>query len=148
MRPIGGLLVFVVRMVIEKDFFFWEEMAGLFGLCSPRWCIGGDFNVVRFVAKKSNGRRQTRSMNEFNNFISDANLCDPPLQNANFTWSNNRESVIWCRLDRFLFSTGWEEVFLGNRQIALTRVTSDHCPVMMDTIKVKWGPCPFRLENM
>ncbi|KAK9950555.1 hypothetical protein M0R45_006040 [Rubus argutus] len=58
-------------------------------------------------------------MNEFNNFICDANLCDPSLQNANFTWSNNRESVIWCRLDMFFFFY-W----------------------------VKWGPSPFRLENM
>ncbi|KAK9938260.1 hypothetical protein M0R45_015010 [Rubus argutus] len=87
-------------------------------------------------------------MNEFNNFITDANLCDPPLQNANFTWSNNRERVIWCRLDRFLFLLGGRRVFPGNRQIALTRVTYDHCPVMTDTIKVKWGPSPFRFENM
>ena len=28
----------------RKD--FWEELAGLFGLCSPNWCVGGVFNVV------------------------------------------------------------------------------------------------------
>ncbi|KAK9930653.1 hypothetical protein M0R45_027684 [Rubus argutus] len=52
------------------------------------------------------------------------------------------------RLDRFLFSTGWEDVFSDARQLALTRVTSDHCPVLLDTNIVKWGPAPFRFENM
>ncbi|KAK9930652.1 hypothetical protein M0R45_027684 [Rubus argutus] len=87
-------------------------------------------------------------MLDFNNFIRDTNLCDPALQNAEFTWFNNREIVIWCRLDRFLFSTGWEDVFSDARQLALTRVTSDHCPVLLDTNIVKWGPAPFRFENM
>jgi hypothetical protein len=87
-------------------------------------------------------------MIEFNNFITDTNLCDPALQNAEFTWSNNRENVIWCRLDRFSFSTGWEDDFPEIRQLALTRVTSDHCPVLLDTINVKWGPSPFRFENL
>ncbi|KAK9928967.1 hypothetical protein M0R45_026080 [Rubus argutus] len=87
-------------------------------------------------------------MLDFNNFIRETNLCDPALQNAEFTWSNNREIVIWCRLDRFLFSTGWEDVFSDARQLALTRVTSDHCPVLLDTNIVKWGPAPFRFENM
>ena len=87
-------------------------------------------------------------MIDFNNFITDTNLCDPVLQNAEFTWSNNRENAIWCRLDRFLFSTGWEDVFSDARQLALSRVTSDHCPVLLDTNNVKWGPAPFRFENM
>ncbi|GMP92133.1 hypothetical protein CsSME_00042487 [Camellia sinensis var. sinensis] len=33
---------------------WWGEMAGLFGLCSPNWCVGGDFNVVRRVSEKLN----------------------------------------------------------------------------------------------
>ena len=28
---------------------FWWELFGLYGLCSECWCIGGDFNVVRWV---------------------------------------------------------------------------------------------------
>ncbi|KAK9929868.1 hypothetical protein M0R45_026941 [Rubus argutus] len=87
-------------------------------------------------------------MTDFNNFITDTNLCDTPLQNAEFTWSNNMENAIWCRLDRFLFSTEWEDNFPDVRQLALPRVTSDHCPVLLDTIKVKWGPTPFRFENI
>lgn len=34
---------------------FWEELAGLYGVCGPNWCVGGDFNVVKFPSEKSNG---------------------------------------------------------------------------------------------
>jgi exonuclease III len=64
---------------------FWEELAGLYGLCGPRWCVGGDFNVVRFPSEKSSGGRMTRSMRAFNNFLQDTNMRDPNLLNAEFT---------------------------------------------------------------
>lgn len=128
--------------------YFWEELAGLYGLCGSRWCLGGDFNVVRFLSEKSNGGRVTKSMKEFCEFIRETNLCDPPLQNAEYTWSNLSENVVWCRLDRFLYSVEWENVFPNVRQSALNRITSDHCPVLLDTISLKWGPSPFRFENM
>ncbi|CAL8995026.1 unnamed protein product [Prunus brigantina] len=101
---------------------FWEELAGLFGLCGNKWCIGGDFNVVRFVSKKSNEGRMTSSMKNFNDFIDDTNLRDPHLLNACFTWSNfrenasdqnffYRENAVCRRLDRFLFFEAWEDSF-------------------------------------
>lgn len=34
---------------------FWDELAGLYGVCSPIWCVGGDFNVVRFPSEESGG---------------------------------------------------------------------------------------------
>ncbi|KAK9922241.1 hypothetical protein M0R45_030715 [Rubus argutus] len=87
-------------------------------------------------------------MKEFCEFIRETNLCDPPLQNAEYTWSNLRENVVWCRLDQFLYSVEWENIFPNVRQSALNRITSDHCPILLDTIGFKWGPCPFRFENM
>ncbi|CAL9004761.1 unnamed protein product [Prunus brigantina] len=90
---------------------FWEELAGLFGLCGNKWCIGWDFNVVRFVSEKSNGGRMTSSMKNFNDFIGDTNLRDPHLLNVGFTWSNLRENAVCRRLDRFLFFEAWEDFF-------------------------------------
>ncbi|KAM1060262.1 hypothetical protein TB1_024191 [Malus domestica] len=86
-------------------------------------------------------------MRIFNQFIQDSELIDPNLLNAQFTWSNFREETVCRRLDRFLFSGGWEESFPHARQKALARVTSDHCPIELDTSKVTWGPGPFRFEN-
>ncbi|KAK9943830.1 hypothetical protein M0R45_009426 [Rubus argutus] len=139
--------VYGPNKVRDKD-DFWEELAGLYGLCGPRWCVGGDFNVVRFPSEKSNGGRMTRSMRVFNNFLQDTNMRDPNLLNAEFTWSNLREEAVCCRLDRFIFTLEWEELFTNARQKILVRVTSDHCPIELDTSKLKWGPCPFWFENI
>ncbi|KAM2348663.1 hypothetical protein ACFX1X_012268 [Malus domestica] len=87
-------------------------------------------------------------MRDFNDFIRETELKDLELLNAQFTWSNLREEPVCRRLDRFLCSTGCEDIFPEARQTALARVISDHCPVQLDTNKVKWGPCPFRFENM
>ncbi|KAK9929538.1 hypothetical protein M0R45_026633 [Rubus argutus] len=58
-------------------------------------------------------------MSVFNDFISEANLRNPPLLNAKFTWSNMRDAAIG--------------------QISLL------CNIGGI---LKWGPEPFRVENM
>lgn len=89
----------------------------------------------------------TSSMRVFINFISDTNIRDLRLLNASFTWSNFRENALCRSFDRFLFTGRWEDCFFNVRQKALVRVISDHCPIELDTSKLKWGPGPFR-ENM
>lgn len=91
---------------------FWEQLDGLYGVCSPNWCIGGDFNVIRFPFKKSNRGRETNSMKMFNEFIRKVELTDPELINTFLTWPNLKEEVVCCRLDGFLFSSGCEGYFL------------------------------------
>ena len=56
---------------------FLEELAGLYGVCNPNWCVGGDFNVIRFSYEKSNGGRETNSIKMFNEFIREAELTYP-----------------------------------------------------------------------
>ena len=83
------------------------------GLCGLCWCVGGDLNVVRSLTKKSGGGRLTSSMRGFNAFIRNCGLKDPPLSNANFTWSVNRGHSVSSQIDRFLFLNAWEDVFLN-----------------------------------
>ncbi|KAK9929369.1 hypothetical protein M0R45_026471 [Rubus argutus] len=49
----------------------------------------------------------------------DTNIRDPNLLNAEFTWSNIREDAVCCRLDRFIFTSEWEELFPNVRQKTL-----------------------------
>lgn len=34
------------------------------------------------------------------------------------------------------------------REMARSGVVSDRCPILFDSNKLKWGPGPFRFENM
>ena len=126
---------------------FWDELAGLKEICSGRWCVGGDFNVVRRVSEKFNSLTITRSMREFDFLIGELELVDPNLNNARFTWSNFRQSPICCRLDRFLFSNEWASGYQCLQQDLDARTVSDHSPVILDSSPPKWGPTPFRFEN-
>ncbi|RVW43795.1 hypothetical protein CK203_074062 [Vitis vinifera] len=94
------------------------------------------------------GSSLTPSMRDFDSFISECELLDPPLRNASFTWSNMQESPVCKRLDRFLYSNAWGLLFPQGLQEALIRRTSDHWPIVMDTNPFMWGPTPFRFENM
>ncbi|RVW25182.1 Transposon TX1 uncharacterized 149 kDa protein [Vitis vinifera] len=77
---------------LRKD--FWVELFDIYGLTYPLWCVGGDFNVIRRSSEKL-GVLVTSSMRDFDSFIRECELLDPPLRNASFTWSNLQESPVW-----------------------------------------------------
>ena len=81
----------------------------------------------------------------FDKFIRESGFLDPPLRNADFTWSNMQVAPICKRLDRFLFSFEW---FLSKSSRRLPRWTLDHSPICLETNPLKWGLTPFRFENM
>ena len=57
----------------------FEELRSFIFNWDILWCLGGDFNVVRFPYKRLNGGRLSAAMTEFSNFIDSCNLIDPPL---------------------------------------------------------------------
>ena len=83
--------------LLRKD--FWVELLDIFGLSFPLWCVGGYFNVIRRSSEKLGDSSLTSSMKDFDGFIRECELLDPPLQNAPFTWSNMQESLVCKRLD-------------------------------------------------
>ncbi|RVW20562.1 putative ribonuclease H protein [Vitis vinifera] len=103
---------------------FWEELGAIRGLWSDPWCIGGDFNAVKFPSERSREGRLTGSMRRFSEVIEES------------------------RLDRFLVSEDWENHFSGAIQSSLPRPVSDHFPILLDGGGVRSGPSPFWFENM
>ncbi|TYK10356.1 LINE-1 retrotransposable element ORF2 protein [Cucumis melo var. makuwa] len=87
-------------------------------------------------------------MRKFNKFISDSNLIDPPLSNAKYTWSNLKAQPILSRIDRFLYTADWENLFTAHYSKTLSRVTSDHFPIVLESSTISWGPLPFKLINV
>ena len=51
----------------RKD--FWLEHQDLYGLSFPRWCVGGDFNVIRRISEKLGKTILTFNMRCFDEFI-------------------------------------------------------------------------------
>ena len=95
------------------------ELLDIFGLSFPLWCVGNDFNVIRRSSEKLGGSSLTSSMRDFDGFIRDCELVDPPLRNAPFTSSNMQESPVCKILDRFLYSNEWEQFFPQSLQEVL-----------------------------
>ena len=126
----------------------WEELVGLNSWWNVPWCVGGDFNVVRFSSERSGSTSFTVAMWEFSSFISEQGLIDILLQGGFFTWSNSREVVSKARLDRFLFFADWEDKFPSVSQQRLPRLLSDHFPIVLEGGSFQRGRRPFRFENM
>lgn len=63
-------------------------------------------------------------------------------------WSNHQEAPIMTRLDRFLVSNDWLELYPKVCQIALPNSASNHWPLLLDSCMKRWGPAPFRFELM
>ena len=71
-----------------------------------------------------------------------------PLQGGSFTWSSSREVASKARLDRFLFSVGWEDRFPTVSQRRMSRLCSDHFPIVLEGGSFQRGSMPFRFENI
>jgi len=126
----------------------FEELGTFISSWDIPWCLGGDFNVVRFPSQRSNEGRLTFAMTDFLNFIDSYNLIDLPLEGGCFTWTSHEEMPVLSRIDRFLFTCDWEDHFQGMHQVLLPKITSDHFLIMLQGRDVASVKRPFKFENM
>ncbi|RVW12512.1 hypothetical protein CK203_082410 [Vitis vinifera] len=112
------------------------------------WCLGGDFNIILYQQERSSQRRISSAMRRFAETVEDLELVDLPLQGGGFTWNGGLNNQAWARLDRFLVSSSWLDLFSGVTQVRLSRPISDHFPIVLEGGGIRRGPTPFRFENM
>ena len=71
---------------VDADrFILWKELAGVRSWWGVLWCIGGDFNVIRFPSEKLTEGRLTGATMNFLDFIFELELIDLPLLDGQFT---------------------------------------------------------------
>ncbi|RVW35575.1 Transposon TX1 uncharacterized 149 kDa protein [Vitis vinifera] len=126
----------------------WEELGAIRGLWEDPWCLGGDFNVILSQRERSRQGRLSGAMRSFAQTVDDLELIDLPMQGGIATWSGGRNNQSWARLDRFLVTQQWLDMFSGVAQCRMHRPTSDHFPILLIGGGIRRGPTPFRFENM
>lgn len=126
----------------------WEELGSMLVKWRVSWCIGGYFNVVRFLMERLAASRMTNQMRSFNGFIDKNGLVDLPLKGPLFTWFNNQDRRACSCLDRFLISHEWVEEFPIFSQEALPNPSSNHIPILLRMEGLPLGPLPFRFDPM
>jgi len=125
----------------------WDELAGILSWWRMPWCIGGDFNITRFPSERS-GDGSVSAMRDFCDFISDQGLMDFPLAGGSYTWSISCDPPVWSKIDRFLVSPNWEARFPVTSQKRLSRLYSDHFPILLNCAHFSARSRPFKFENM
>lgn len=98
------------------------------------WIIGGDFNTFLSL-DEHRGRSTTslRSLQDFNYFVSSCSLQSINFQGSPYTWSDGRcLGRVFRRLDRYLCSSDFFDLFGPVQYQHLNRITSNHSPIFID----------------
>jgi hypothetical protein len=85
------------------------------------------------LSDKSTGVGDQRLIDAFNSFIETHHLREIHRVGPRFTWTNKQSNPVMSNIDRILASTEWDLKFPTSCLNTLTRVGSDHCPLLLDT---------------
>ena len=66
-----------------------EKLTGLISWWDVPWCLGGDFNIIRFPSERLGATTSTWAMYEFSDFIFLHGLMDIPMEGGLYTRSNS-----------------------------------------------------------
>ncbi|XP_071735458.1 uncharacterized protein [Rutidosis leptorrhynchoides] len=121
----------------------WETLDSLMNNIDTRWLLCGDFNEVRDENERFNNVFIPSRANRFNSFIKNNGLVEIPLGGRRFTRVCDNGLKL-SKLDRFLVSENFLNLWEDLSAIVLDRKFSDHCPIVLRDKIVDFGPKPFR----
>ncbi|XP_059292427.1 uncharacterized protein LOC132045867 [Lycium ferocissimum] len=145
-RAGGGCAVYAsCDIIIRRE--LWLELTSIRSLCDGPWVVCGDVNVTRYPNERSECQRITGAMTEFTDWINEMELFDPPLFGGSFTWRRGDNHMTASRIDRFVYSHQWEELFTQIKQDLLPRLYSDHNPIMLSCRDLSLKKSYFKFEQ-
>ncbi|XP_074266271.1 uncharacterized protein LOC141588743 [Silene latifolia] len=146
----GSQMINVVAQVSHDNFIFlltavyaspkfkhrvnlWTALNTLSQNLSHPWVCIGDFNEITDPCEKfgGNGIKWNR-VNLYKTSMDSCNLFDLGFSGPKFTWTNKRrQNPILERLDRVWVNQTWLDHFPNSHNVHLTRLSSDHCPILL-----------------
>jgi hypothetical protein len=124
--------VYGLVQIVRKANFLKEIRQKISNMEDP-FIMGGDFNLIRFTWEKSSRNVNQTWMTAFNDFIREDGIKEMGRKGCKFTWSNKQTTPIMSVLDRVLTCTRWDQFYKKASCETLTRVGSDHCPIIVNT---------------
>ena len=85
-------------------------------------------------------------ISEFNDWLAAMEVDDIPYVGKPFTWVSPNGSCK-SKLDRLCVSDGWLSKWPDSSQFNLERNYSDHCPIIMHSKCIDWGPKHFKVYD-
>lgn len=121
----------------------WDDLCKLRSTSSALWCLLGDFNAVRKPAERRGCVFYHGKAEDFNNFIDQTDLQEISMGSRKFTWID-QGGLKLSKLDRFLLSRDLLQLWTRLSVVCLERNFSDHCPILLKSVSIDFGPIPFK----
>lgn len=113
--------------------------------------MAGDFNCITSQDEKIGGRPFSPNLafQDFLYFLNSNSLVDLGFTGNCFTWCNNRFGTarVWKRIDKAFANLNWLQVHPDFFVKHLSRIASDHCPLLLSTDTAVLSNPPFRFEK-
>ncbi|XP_026459959.1 uncharacterized protein LOC113360698 [Papaver somniferum] len=114
----------------------WNFIKSVSSVNTP-WAIIGDMNFILHKDGKEGGNSpSTSSFAYMFHCIQHLRLVDLNFTGLPFTWTNKRtgNQYIQERIDRVSVNHKWLELFVKSSNKHLTRIVSDHSPILLETL--------------
>ncbi|XP_071738932.1 uncharacterized protein [Rutidosis leptorrhynchoides] len=108
----------------------WETLDNLMMGVDSGWVLCGDFNEVRSHEDRLNCVFHEARARKFNEFIVRNNLIEVPINGRKFTRISD-DGTKFSKLDRFLVSNNFINLWNDLSINVLDKMESDHCPLVL-----------------
>ncbi|XP_071733556.1 uncharacterized protein [Rutidosis leptorrhynchoides] len=125
----------------------WRSLDSILLGIESVWVLCGDFNEVRIESDRKNCEFNRRRASKFNDLINRNKLIEIPINGRRFTRISD-DGVKFSKLDRFLVSNLFLDLWIDLSVAPLDRRISDHCPLILRDKIVDYGPKPFKVFNV
>ncbi|XP_035545422.1 uncharacterized protein LOC118348263 [Juglans regia] len=143
-------LVYCPAAVNQKQ-WFWDMLSQTTDSFSGPSLAIGDFNSILSQSEKFGGKSfaQSSTLKGLPLFMNRFGFVDIGFNGPKYTWSNKRAgfNLIKERLDRGIANLEWIELFPNAYITTLTRDSSDHAPILLDTSKNHQSNKSFKFEE-